>query len=139
VAIELETDSATTKDNKQLAIKLRAIINGETDKNILESLQKELREYNNSPEEVYNQNREIIEATLTEIADEISRREQSTEEQNKVPVLIDNQSKSPVKPNKRPVSPVVIVAGIILLLTFITFLGYRVFSLRKKATKKKLK
>jgi hypothetical protein len=139
IAINLETNSTITEIERQLATKLRTIINGDTDKNTLESLQKELKQYQNSPEKTYSQHRKIIETTLAEVSSELARREQSTQEQNKVPAPVNNQSKNPAKPNKRSTNPAVIVVGGILLLTLITFLGYRVFSLRKKRLRKRLK
>ena len=143
VALELETKPAVPEIGKQLAIKLRTVINGDSATKDLENLQKELKEYQNSPEQekktVYNQYHQTIEATLAEIASELVRRNQSQQDQNKVPAPTGKQSQNPANQHEGSVKPTVIFLGGVVLLILLTFLAYQVFLLRKKRQKKLLK
>ncbi|CAG8645609.1 25446_t:CDS:2 [Gigaspora margarita] len=112
-AIKLESRPEATDTEKQLATQLRNIINGNSDKNVLENLQKELNEFKTAPagekKTIYNNYGNDIDLMLEEIKQELARREQSEKDQNKTPP--PNNKKFSNENKKAIVLPVVIVVS----------------------------
>jgi hypothetical protein len=134
-AIKIENKSPSTDYEKQLAAKLRTIINSDSNKNTLEELQKELNELKSTSEKkkkaVYDNHCKAINLMLEEIKEEMLRREQSKKAREKIS---DNKKVSPT--NKKLTIPlVVIMAGISIFL--IIFFLYLVSRHRKKIRAKK--
>jgi hypothetical protein len=117
-AIKLESKLEITETEKQLAAKLRTIINGDTEKKILENLAKELSEFKSASggekKVIYNNYSSAINLMLEEIESELVRREQSQKDREKVPSQ-NNQKISPTNKNST-ILPAIIGTGIIMLL-----------------------
>ena len=114
-AIKLEIKPEIGETEKQLAAKLRTIVNSETEKNVLEKLAQELSEFKSAKEGekkiIYKNCSQIIDLMLKEIKNELTRREQSQKEQEEAPRANNNSEKQ-----KEPIPVMVIIGGLGLLL-----------------------
>jgi len=118
-AIKLETKPKATEIDKQLAVKLRTIVNGDSDKSVLENLQKELNEFKSASKDkekiIYNSYNKVIDLMLEEIKNELTRREKSKKEQEKSHHR-DNKNLSPAKKSTIPLVAIIASFSVFLII-----------------------
>ena len=123
-AIKIESKPEITEAEKNLATKLRSIVNGDSEKENLESLQKELSEFKSASESekktIYSNYGSAIDLMLEEIKSELARRKQSKKDQEKNPPR--NNKKLPSENKKSTIPTGVIIVGVSVLLITLSLL-----------------
>ncbi|MCE8168440.1 MAG: hypothetical protein I3273_07485 [Candidatus Moeniiplasma glomeromycotorum] len=136
-AIKLEIKPEISEIEKQLASKLRVIINTETEKNVLQKLSQELSEFKSAKagekKLIYKNYNQTIDLMLGEIKSELNRREHSQKEQEKKP---PRKQKNVSEKQKGSISVPVIISGVGLFLVLGSLL---VIAWRRKRKLKLLK